>query len=64
MNIWVPTPHIPDIGLEVLDVDGVEADHGCEEPHVGFGDVRAVVVGSGGYGGEVLFDAVEGGEES
>lgn len=63
MNIRVSTSHIPDIRLEMLHVDGVEADHGCVEPYVGFGDVGPVVVGPGGDGGEVLLDAVEGGEE-
>lgn len=47
----------------MLDIDGVEADHGCVEPDVGFGDVGTVVVGACCDGGEVLLDAVEGGEE-
>ena len=46
----------------MLDVDGVEADDGCVETDVGFGDGRAEVVGCG-VGGEVGFGAVEGGEE-
>ena len=46
----------------MLHVDGVEADDGCVEADVGFGDGRAEVVGCG-VGGEVRFGAVEGGEE-
>ena len=56
---------VADVAFEVLDVDGVEADEGRVEADVGFGEVRAVVVGCGGGGvrGEVSFDAREGGEE-
>ena len=53
---------VADVAFEMLHVDGVEADYGCVEPDVGFGDVRAEVVG-GGVGGEVGFRAVEGREE-
>lgn len=53
---------VADVAFEVLDVDGVEADDGGVEADVGFGDVGAVVEGRG-VGGEVGFDAVEGGEE-
>ena len=53
---------VAEVAFEVLDVDGVEADYGCVEADVGFGDVGAVVEGAG-VGGEVVFGAGEGGEE-
>ena len=53
---------VAEIAFEVLDVDGVEADDGCVEADVGFGDGGAVVEGAG-VGGEVRFGAGEGGEE-
>ncbi len=59
----VPAPNIPEVALEVLHVDGVEADDGRVQAHVGFGGVGAVVVGAGGFG-EFGFGAVEGCEES
>ena len=46
-----------EVGLEVLDVDGVETDDGCVEADVGFADLVAEVVGARG-GGQVLFGAV------
>lgn len=47
----------------MLDVDGIEADNGCVEADVRFGEVRGrEEVGSAG-GREVGFDFVEGGEE-
>ena len=52
---------VSDVTFEVLHVDGVEADDGGVEAHVGFGDVSAKVVGgvrSGGLG-EVGFGAGE-----
>lgn len=65
MNMRVSTPHIPQITLEMLNVDDVEAYDGREETDVSFGDgVAEVVFVSGGvYGGEMFFGAVEGGEE-
>ena len=62
MQVRVPAADISDVALEVLNVDGVEADDGGVEADVGFGDGGAVVVG-GGVGGEVGFDAVERAEE-
>ena len=43
----VSGPDVPDVALEVLDVDGVEADYGRVESDVGFGYVGPVVVGRG-----------------
>ena len=52
MDIWISGSDIPDIGLEVLHVDGIEA-HDCrEEADVGFSDRGAEIVGAKG-GGEV-----------
>ncbi len=53
---------VSNVALEMLYVHGIEADDGGVEAHVCFGDVLAVVVGSGVLG-EVCFGAVEGGEE-
>jgi hypothetical protein len=36
----IPAADVTDVALEVLDVDGVEADQRCEEAHIGFGYVR------------------------
>ena len=56
-----PRTYITDIAFEMLDVDGVEADDGCVEADVGFGDVPAEVVGAGGrLGGQMGFGAREG----
>lgn len=55
---------ITDITLEVLHVDGVEADNGREQPDVGLGDGRAEVIWPRGVGGEMGLGAVEGAEES
>lgn len=65
MNMWVSTPHIPQIRLEMLDVNHIEPDDGGEESYVDFGDRVAEIVGSAFFVtlGEVRFDAVEGGEE-
>lgn len=38
MDRWVSRSNVADIGLEVLDVDRVEADNGCEESDICFGD--------------------------
>jgi hypothetical protein len=38
MQRRVPRANIADVALEVLHVHGIEADDGCEQPHVGFGD--------------------------
>ena len=53
---------VTDVALEMLDVYWVEADDGGEQADVGFGDGVAEVVWVG-LGGEVGFDAREGGEE-
>jgi hypothetical protein len=62
MDIGVTGSDVSDVGLEVLDVDGVEADDSGEEADIGFGDRGAVVEWAGG-GREVLFYPVEGAEE-
>lgn len=43
MDIRIPRSDVPDVRLEVLHIDGIEADDGRVEAHVGFGDVVAVV---------------------
>ena len=53
---------VANVAFEMLDVDGVEADDCRVESYIGFGDVRAEIIGRGVFG-EVGFDAVEGGEE-
>lgn len=64
MQRRVPGSDIADVAFEMLDVDGVEADDGCVEADVGFGDGGAEVVGAGGgLLGEVGFGTVEGREE-
>jgi len=62
MQRRIPAPDLPEVALEVLHVDGVEADDGRVQAHVGFGGVGAVVVRAGGLG-EFGFGAVEGCEE-
>ena len=55
---------VADVALEVLDVDGVEADDGGEEADVGLGRVRGGEEEGCRGGGEGGFHAVERGEES
>ena len=59
----VPAPDLPEIALEVLHVDGDEADDGRVQAHISFGGVGAVVVRTRGFG-EFGFGAVECCEES
>lgn len=63
VKMGVPRANVPDVALEVLDVDGVEADDGCEEADVCFGDCGGGEEVGGRGGGEEGFEAVEGGEE-
>jgi len=66
VQIRVPRPDVADIALEVLDVDGVEADDGRVQTDVGLRDVRPVVVRSAvirGVFGEMGFGAIERFEE-
>lgn len=58
----VSAANVSDVALEVLDVDGIEADDGRVEADVCFGDTVAIVVWTGRLG-EVLFSSVERGEE-
>ncbi len=58
----IPRPDVSDVALEMLHVDGVEADDGGVQAHVRLGDVFAVIVRRG-VPGEVFLGAVEGGEE-
>ncbi len=62
MQLWIPTPDVSDIALEVLDVDRVEAYDCGVKADIRFSDIRAKVVG-GGVGGEVGFGAVQGAEK-
>jgi hypothetical protein len=34
VKVWVSAADVTEVALEVLDVDGVEADDGCEEADV------------------------------
>jgi hypothetical protein len=36
VQVWVSGANIADVALEVLDVDGIEADYGGEETDIGF----------------------------
>lgn len=64
VQVGVAGADIADIALEVLDIDGVEADYGRVEPDIGFGDGRAEVVGTFGVsGGEMGLCAVEGAKQ-
>jgi len=40
MEVRVPASDVADVALEVLHLDRVEADDGCKETDVCFGDVR------------------------
>lgn len=65
VDSWESGADIAEVALEVLDVDGVEADDGGVETDIGFCDVGAVVerVVLGLHSCEVGFDFVEVGEE-
>ena len=41
MEVWISRSDIANVALEVLDVDGIEADDRCEKPDIGFRYVRA-----------------------
>ena len=45
MQCGVSGADVADVAFEMLHVHGVEADDGCVETDVGFGDVGAEVVG-------------------
>ena len=62
MQRRVPGPDVPDVALEMLHVHGIEAHDGGVQSDVGFGDVGPEIIGRGVLG-QVLFCAVEGGEE-
>lgn len=59
----VPAPDVPDIALEVLHVDRVEADERDVQADVGLGDLVAKVERPRRVLREVRFCAVQGGEE-
>ena len=63
MNIRIPTPHIPDIRLEMLHINHIESYHRGIQPHIGLGYVFAIIVWAISDGGEVFFDAVQRGKE-
>lgn len=63
MQRRVSTPDVAQIALEVLDVDGVKPDDGCEESDVELCELVAEVVGSA-RPHEVGFGAVKGLEQS
>jgi hypothetical protein len=62
VKVWVSATDITDVALEVLNVDGVEADDGCEEADVLLCQAVAEVEWAAGFC-EICFCAVEGGEE-
>jgi hypothetical protein len=57
MNIRISRSDIPDVRLEVLDVDCVEANHGGVETDVCFCNVRPVVERTFGFG-EMVLDSI------
>lgn len=65
VNCWIPRSDIANVGLEMLNVDSVEADDGRVESNVSLGDVITKVEFR--IGGQplckMLFDAVERVEE-
>ena len=62
MNVRIPTPNIPYIRFEMLNVYSIKSNYRCIQPNIRFGDVLAVKIGAFG-GGEVFFDVVERREE-
>ena len=62
MEVWVAAANVADVALEVLHVDGVEADDGCVEANVLLSETVAEVVGTAGLG-EVLLRTIEGFEK-
>jgi hypothetical protein len=58
----ITTADITDVALEVLDIDGIEANDGRVQPDIALGDIFAPVERVGVLG-EVLFDAIERFEE-
>ena len=63
VQVWVSASNVPDVALEMLDVDRVEPDERHIKPNVCFGDLVPKVKGSTGYG-EVGLGSVERLEES
>jgi hypothetical protein len=62
VEVGVAAADVTEVALEVLYVDGVEADDGGEEADVLLCDVVAEVEGTAGRG-EICFRAVKGLEE-
>ena len=62
MQSRITRSDITDVALEMLHIDGVEANDGCVEANVCFGDVGTEIVGSSVFG-KVSFGAVERAEE-
>lgn len=62
VDMRVSGADIANVGLEMLNVDDVEANDGGVETNIRFGDVLAEVVRVCGLG-KVFLDTVEGGEE-
>lgn len=58
MQCWITRADLPEIALEVLVVDGVEADNGCVEADISFGDVAAKIVRRSTLG-DVGFGAIK-----
>ena len=64
MQMRIPRANVPNVALEMLHVDGVEAHDRGEQPHVHLGESLAEVIRAlGGRVREVLFRAVERSEE-
>lgn len=62
MQSRITRSDITDVALEMLHIDGVEANDGGVEANVCFGDIGTEIVGSSVFG-KVSFGAVEGGEK-
>ena len=46
MDIWISTTDISDVGLEMLDIDAIEADDCGVETDIGLCDVFSEVEGA------------------
>jgi hypothetical protein len=46
VQVGVATANVTNVALEVLNIDGVEADDGCEEAHIELGQLVTEVEGT------------------
>ena len=62
MQCRITRSDIMDVALEMLHVDWIEANDGCEKSNVRFGNVCTKIVWISVFG-EVSFSTIEGGEK-